>query len=121
MPPLTRDDNGVGDGIQAANGARFPFSPPMRPAPLLACLAALLAAGCFGRGRRGAIDESRFRPASDPELQNLLGDYPTPGPSPSDEIHDQHGAVVAFPADRARFADEVVAYEVGVPAPIPEG
>jgi outer membrane protein OmpA-like peptidoglycan-associated protein len=86
----------------------------------LACLAALLATGCFGQGRRGAIDESRFRPKSDADLHLLLGDFPTPGPNASDEIHDKSGAVVPFPTDRAHFADEVVSYEVGVPAPIPE-
>jgi outer membrane protein OmpA-like peptidoglycan-associated protein len=88
----------------------------MRSPLLLACLAALAATGCFARGeqaRRLAQDER--------ELIQLLGDYPSPGPNASNEIHDAQGHVVAFPTARAHFADEVVAYQVGVPAPVPEG
>ena len=90
----------------------------LRPA-LLVCLAVV--AGCLGQGRRGAIDARPFVPVSDGQLQEILGDYPSPGPNASDEVHDAQGAVVPFPSERAHFADEVVAYEVGTPAPIPEG
>ena len=93
----------------------------MLRASLFACTAALLAAGCFGRGRHGAIDASPFVPSSDQELHLLLGDYPSPGPNASNQIRDVRGDVVTLPAGRAHFADEVVAYEVGEPAPIPEG
>jgi outer membrane protein OmpA-like peptidoglycan-associated protein len=84
----------------------------MRPAFLVGF--ALLTAGCFGPGRH-------FAPASDPELEQLLGDYPSPGPNASNDFRDAKGAVVAFPSERAHFADEVVSYVVGVPAPVPEG
>lgn len=93
----------------------------MRSARTFACFAILLAAGCFGRGRRGPIDDSRFVAQSDEKLHELLGDYPSPGPNASNDIHDAKGNVIAFPTTRARFADEVVAYEVGVPGPVPEG
>ncbi|MFT3764666.1 MAG: OmpA family protein [Minicystis sp.] len=89
--------------------------------PRLLCLAAILTAGCFGQGRRGAIDESRFVAADDQQLHLLLGDYPSPGANASNEIHDARGNVVSFPAAKARFADEVVSYEMGVPGPVPEG
>lgn len=92
----------------------------MTPQHILLPIAALLLTGCFGRGRYGAIDESRFVEKSDVELVRLLGDFPTPGPNASNEIRDVSGAIVAFPAERARFADEVVSYVVGEPAPIPE-
>jgi OmpA-OmpF porin, OOP family len=98
--------------------AGFQGSSPMRAAPLL--LAALLTA-CSATGRHGAIDQSRFVPASDRQLELLLGDYPTPGPSPSAVFRDAAGNPVAFPRERAHFADRVVAYEVGSPAPLPEG
>jgi OmpA-OmpF porin, OOP family len=88
----------------------------MRPRALPLLL--LLASGC---GRHGAIDASRFVPATDPELQQLLGDYPSPGANASNDIHDAAGRVVAFPEARAHWASEVVSYEVGSPAPIPEG
>ncbi len=60
-------------------------------------------------------------PASDQQLQELLGDYPSPGPNASTDIHDGAGNVVAFPRERAHFASRVIAYEVGTPAPLPEG
>jgi outer membrane protein OmpA-like peptidoglycan-associated protein len=91
------------------------------PRPLTPTLLALLVAGCLGQGRRGAIDTSPFVPRSDRELMALLGDYPSPGPNASNVIRDTSGAVVALPADRAHWADEVVSYVVGEPAPIPEG
>lgn len=93
----------------------------MRSLHLFACLAVLLSTGCFGRGRTGAIDQSRFVAKTDPELEQLLGGYASPGPNVSSDIYDTTGAIVPFPADRARFADEVVSYEVGSPAPVPEG
>ena len=85
----------------------------------LAC--SLLLVGCSTRGRYGAIDASRFVPASDTQLHEILGDYPSPGPSPGDAILDAEGHVVPFPRERAHFATEVIAYEVGSPAPLPEG
>jgi outer membrane protein OmpA-like peptidoglycan-associated protein len=91
-----------------------------RPA-LLAALLAVHACGCLGQGRRGAIDQSPFVAKSDQQLEKLLGDYPNPGPNASDVFHDQRGAEVSFPASRARFADRVVDYTVGDPAPVPEG
>lgn len=94
------------------------FSRRMRLRFLAGC--ALLAA-CAPTGRHGPIDASRFVPATDAQLQLLLGDFPNPGESPAATMHDAHGAVVAFPRERAHFADEVVAYEVGDPAPLPEG
>jgi OmpA-OmpF porin, OOP family len=87
--------------------------PPMRPRLFPALL--LLASGC------GASDAGRFVPATDRQLQQLLGDYPSPGPNASNEVHDARGLVVAFPEARAHWASRVVAYEVGSPAPIPEG
>jgi OOP family OmpA-OmpF porin len=85
----------------------------MRPLPLAALLTACSAhAGPF-------VD--RFVPPSDRQLEQLLGDYPSPGPSVSTGFLDQAGHAVAFPRERAHFADRVVAYEVGVPAPLPEG
>lgn len=90
----------------------------MRPHLLTALL---LASGCGASGRRGLFDDGRFVPKTDRELEQLLGDYPSPGPNASDEIHDAQGRVIAFPAERAHWASEVVAYEVGSPAPIPEG
>ena len=58
---------------------------------------------------------------TDRQLELLLGDYPSPGPSPSADFHDAAGNVVAFPRERAHFASRVVAYDVGTPAPLPEG
>jgi outer membrane protein OmpA-like peptidoglycan-associated protein len=91
-----------------------------RPA-LLAAFLAVHACGCLGQGRRGAIDQSPFVAKSDQQLERLLGDYPNPGPNASDVFHDQRGAEVSFPKSRARFADRVVDYTVGDPAPVPEG
>lgn len=93
----------------------------MRSARPLACLALLLAAGCLGRGRRGPIDDSRFVADDDARLLMLLGDFPNPGPNASSDLHDTRGNVIPFPTAPVRYADEVVAYDVGVPAPIPEG
>ncbi len=83
-------------------------------------LLALALAGCTA-GRHGAIDASRFVPLSDEELELRLGTYPNPGPSVSQNIVDGAGRVVPFPAARAHFADEVVDYRMGYPAPLPEG
>lgn len=95
-------------------------SPPTmrRAAPLLA---ALLAVGCIRTGRHGAIDASRFVPRSDAQLRAELGGYPSPGHTPSDEIHDAMGHLVPRPTELAAFADEVIAYQPGIPGPIPEG
>lgn len=93
----------------------------MRTRPSLLPALALLAAGCFGQGRRGAIDESAFVARSDEDLEMMLGGFATPGPNASSDVLDASGNVVAFPRDRAKFADEVVRYDVGAPAPIPEG
>ncbi len=67
------------------------------------------------------MDGSRFVPATNRQLQLLLGDYPSPGANASDLIQDAAGNVVAFPGERAHFASRVVAYHVGAPAPLPEG
>jgi OOP family OmpA-OmpF porin len=92
------------------------------PFALLLLALVLTAIGaCAPSGRHGAIDASRFVARNDAELQELLGDYPSPGPNASTDIHDGAGNVVAFPRERAHFASRVVAYEVGVPAPVPEG
>jgi outer membrane protein OmpA-like peptidoglycan-associated protein len=85
----------------------------------IACASLLVA--CSPSGRHGAIDASRFVPASDQRLHELLGDYPSPGPNAWDEIHDGTGKTVAFPRERAHFATRVVAYQVGFPEPVPEG
>ncbi|MFO0760319.1 MAG: OmpA family protein [Byssovorax sp.] len=77
--------------------------------------------GCVPSGRHGAIDASHFVPKSDRQLERELGSYPTPGQSVSQVIHDTHGAVVGYPVGRLSFAEEVIEYEVGGPAPIPEG
>jgi outer membrane protein OmpA-like peptidoglycan-associated protein len=87
----------------------------------LAALLVLLVGGCAPSGRHGAIDASRFVPKSDEALRELLGDYPSPGPSPSADIVDAQGHVVAFPRERAHFAQQVVDYHVGNPEPVPEG
>jgi outer membrane protein OmpA-like peptidoglycan-associated protein len=76
---------------------------------------------CFPTGRHGPIDASRLEPVSDQKLYELLGDYPSPGPNAVTEIVDALGKPVAFPRERAHFAERVVAYEVGFPAPLPEG
>jgi outer membrane protein OmpA-like peptidoglycan-associated protein len=86
-----------------------------------ALLALLLASGCAPSGRHGAIDASRFVPKTDGELHDLLGDYPSPGPSPRADILDGAGKPVAFRSERAHFATRVVGYEVGFPEPVPEG
>jgi outer membrane protein OmpA-like peptidoglycan-associated protein len=91
---------------------------PSRAAPWIT---AVLLAGCAAGGRRWVSDAPRFVPATDSQLQELLGDYPSPGPSPSTDFHDVGGNLVAFPRERAHFADRVVAYEVGSPDPVPEG
>jgi OOP family OmpA-OmpF porin len=91
-----------------------------RAAPVFAALA-LVALGCTHTGRRGALDTSRYVPRSDAQLHAELGTYPSPGGTPSTEIHDAHGHVVARPTELAAFADEVIAYEPGIPGPIPEG
>lgn len=95
-------------------------SPPTmrRAAPLLA---AVLAFGCLQPGRHGAIDASHFVPRTDAQLHAELGDYPSPGQTPSNEIHDALGHLVPLPTQLAAFADEVIAYEPGIPGPIPEG
>jgi outer membrane protein OmpA-like peptidoglycan-associated protein len=88
---------------------------------LLLAACALLCGACAPSGRHGAIDASRFVPKSDDALHELLGDYPSPGPSASGDIFDAQGHVVTFPRERAHFAERVVAYEVGNPEPVPEG
>ncbi len=95
-------------------------SPPTmrRAAPLLAALFAL---GCVQPGRHGAIDSSHFVPRSDAQLHAELGDYPSPGRTPTSEIHDALGHLVPLPTQLAAFADEVIAYQPGIPGPIPEG
>jgi OOP family OmpA-OmpF porin len=80
-----------------------------------------LVAGCMPSGRHGAIDSSRFVAKSDRQLWRELGSHATPGPSVSQAIHDTHGAPVDFPVGRLAYAEEVIEYEVGGPAPIPEG
>jgi outer membrane protein OmpA-like peptidoglycan-associated protein len=82
---------------------------------------ALALTGCLSSVRPGPIDASPFVPLDDAQLNAVLGDYPTPGASASNEVRDKNGNAVAFPAERARFADALVAYEPGVPGPIPEG
>jgi outer membrane protein OmpA-like peptidoglycan-associated protein len=89
--------------------------------PRLLSVLVLLASGCAARGRLGADEQGRFVPVPDKKLFELLGDYPNPGPNASNEIHDTAGHVVAFPEERAHWATEVVGYEVGSPAPLPEG
>lgn len=93
-------------------------------APLLAALAALAllpASGCARlAGRRGAIDASRYVPRTDAQLKAELGGYPSPGRTPSNDIHDALGHLVSPPTEMGAFADEVIAYEPGIPAPIPE-
>lgn len=92
-------------------------------APVLAALAAfalLSALGCTRPGRHGAIDASRYVPRSDAQLRAELGGYPSPGQTPSNDIHDALGHVVARPTELTAFADEVIAYQPGIPGPIPE-
>lgn len=95
----------------------------MRPCPTFACLASLLFlfAGCAGGAPTHGAEEGRFVPASDRELQRMLGDYPSPGASAASEIRDTQGNVLPYPTGLTTFADQVVDYEAGVPAPIPEG
>jgi outer membrane protein OmpA-like peptidoglycan-associated protein len=84
-------------------------------------LVALALAACSPSGRHGPIDASRFVPSTDRELHELLGDFPSPGPSARHDILDENGKPVVFPKERAHYAERVVAYEVGRPAPLPEG
>lgn len=93
----------------------------MRRAAALALSAAIVLAGCAGRGGHGDQMAGPFRPLGDRQLELMLGSYPTPGPNASEDIHDSEGHVVARPARLVAYADEVVAYEPGVPGPIPEG
>jgi OOP family OmpA-OmpF porin len=88
----------------------------MRPNPLLASL--VLLAACSAHG---GFFANHFTPLSDEEVERILGDYPSPGPSASTGFLDQSGHPVAFPRERAHFADRVIAYQMGVPAPVPEG
>jgi outer membrane protein OmpA-like peptidoglycan-associated protein len=92
----------------------------MEPRGIAAVVAFLLATGCSSAAVRGPFDTGRFVPASDQALHELLGDYPSPGPSAWTNMLDEGGKPVVFPKERAHFAERVVAYEVGVPAPIPE-
>jgi len=90
------------------------------PAP--ACLALLLLAGCAGRAHYDeATMQGRFIPRSEYELQRTIGSYPSPGANASSDIRDARGNVIPYPAGLSTFAGEVVAYDVGGPAPIPEG
>jgi OmpA-OmpF porin, OOP family len=90
-----------------------------RAAPL-ALLSAALLLGC-ANGRHGAIDASRYQPMSDQQIFLELGSFPSPGPNPSKDIHDTSGNVVERPSEGLSFADQVVGYEPGIPAPILEG
>lgn len=96
----------------------------MRPFLLhaLALAPSLLAIACVGRGANGRSDMGRpFVPPSDRQLQLVLGDFPSPGPSRSTYFQDTGGGVVPFPGGPASFADEVVTLRMGDPQPIPEG
>ena len=114
----------VGLGAAAIQAEPAPaVSPPIMRcvAPVLVVLTTVFALGCTYGERHGAVDTSRYVPRSDAQLHAELGDYPSPGGTPSREIHDAHGHVVARPTELSAFADEVIAYEPGVPGPIPEG
>ena len=90
----------------------------------LAALAAVLlpALGCtHPTGRHGAIDASRYVPRTDAQLRAELGGYPSPGRTPSNDIHDRMGHLVAPPTEMGAYADEVIAYQPGIPGPVPEG
>lgn len=87
----------------------------------LAFLLFLLLTGCAGLARHGSAGEGRFVPASDRELQRILGDYPSPGANASSEIRDAQGHALPYPAGLTTFADQIIAYDVGAPEPIPEG
>lgn len=96
----------------------------MRFSPLhaLALAPSLLAIACVGRGASGRPDMGRpFVPPTDRQLQLALGDFPSPGPSRSTAFTDAAGSIVPFPGGPASFADELVAYRIGDPEPIPEG
>jgi outer membrane protein OmpA-like peptidoglycan-associated protein len=88
----------------------------MRALKGLAFLSLALALGssaCTREDRLGrAIDSAKFVPKSDAQLQRELGMFPTLGPS--------HSGFESVPADLG-YAVEVIRYEPGVPAPIPEG
>ncbi|MEP7123463.1 MAG: OmpA family protein [Byssovorax sp.] len=94
-------------------------------APILVALAALAllpASGCARlAGRRGAIDASKYVPRTDAQLKAELGGYPSPGRTPSNDIHDALGHLVSPPTEMTAFADEVIDYQPGIPAAIPEG
>jgi OmpA-OmpF porin, OOP family len=93
------------------------------PHPRFASLAFLLLvlAGCGSQTRYGSAGEGRFVPLSDGELQRILGKYPSPGANASNEIRDAEGHALPYPAELTIFADQVIAYDVGAPQPIPEG
>src|SRR5262245_35647704 len=91
-----------------------------RPLPLLALLPLLVA--CVGRGASGRSDMGRpFVPPSDRQLQQVLGDYPTPGPNATQAFKDARGDRLAFPGGSSSFADALVSFRAGDPSPIPEG
>jgi OmpA-OmpF porin, OOP family len=91
----------------------------MNPRSLPAIFALSVAALVAGCSRLPDVGHPVLE--NDRELHDLLGDYPSPGPNASTGFHDAAGNPVAFPKERAHYADRVVAYEVGSPAPIPEG
>src|SRR3954466_15303109 len=93
---------------------------PLLTAALFAPFLGMLA-GCAVGGPYDAPCVGRFVPVSDRALERMLGNYPSPGASPSNEIRDTLGNIVPAPKGLDTFADTVVAYEVGSPAPIAEG
>src|SRR5262245_48330480 len=95
----------------------------MRSGPTLACLVPFLAvlAGCASGGRYDAPGVGPFVPLNDQGLQRFLGDYPSPGPNAASEIRDPSGNIIPYPAGLDTFADAVVDYTIGSPAPLPEG
>jgi outer membrane protein OmpA-like peptidoglycan-associated protein len=62
-----------------------------------------------------------FVPPSDQQLQLMLGDFPSPGRSLATAFKDAGGSLVVFPGGPTSFADDLIAYRVGNPEPIPEG
>lgn len=73
----------------------------------------LIVSGCTRADRLGrAIDDSRFVPKSDRQIEHELGGYPSPGPSATS---------FAEVPDGLTFAAEVVSFQVGSPPPILEG
>lgn len=93
----------------------------MRTSPTLAALALVsLFTGCGGRSFYDG-GQGPFVPLSDQQLQHVLGKFPSPGANARSEIHDAEGNLVPYPAGLSTFADQVVAYEVGIPEPLPEG